>query len=298
MGPALRGPRGWLLVAGLCVGAALGAPLAQGAVGDARATCLANLTRLAQATLMYVADNDGRFPPQEAELGPYECQWGADNANPWLRWPVLLERYLPDRAHYLCPALDPPPEGRSVIRRPSWIASEPITTKGWPDGPCGLVYPPGWGGAITDSATQGRCTDPDRFAMSYGAAIGALAGRRLLEVEHPERHLVWADAARTYVNLGSILYANACRVDCADRDHRADWENCPWSQECGAGGDFATNPEVPPRFTRHQGGSNLAFVDGHARWMSVADMIAAYREGRLLGVEPARLTEGEPWYLK
>jgi prepilin-type processing-associated H-X9-DG protein len=247
---------------------------------------------------MYVADNDGRFPPHQTPVEPHECQWGADNSNPWLRWPVVLEPYVADRSVYLCPAMAEPRIGYTVLTHPNWITSERISTRGWPDGPCGSVWPPGWGGAITDSATQGRCADPERFTASVGAAVGALNGRRLNDVEESAKHVMWADSARFWVNLGSIVYANACRVDCADLKGQADWDNCPWSQQCGAGGDFASNPEVHATFTRHEGGSNIAFVDGHVEWISALDIIKAYKEKRLVGVSPADAAKGQPWYVK
>jgi len=276
-----------------------GLAVAAGLSGNgAREACLANLQRLAQVTLMYTADNGGRFPPHQEPMEPYPCQWGADNSNPYLQWPVVLSGYLPDRKAYLCPGLEGVRVGSGVLTRPNWIASERITTRSWPDGPCGSVWPPGWGGAITDSATQGRCTDPERFTATVGAAIASLGGRPVAEVESPEHHVMWADSSRFWLSLGSVLYANICRVDCADLKGRADWYNCPWSQACGAGGDFPTDARAQRAATRHEGGSNLAFVDGHAAWLSVPEMIAAYKDRRLLGVEPAPPAESRPWYLK
>ncbi|UCC68653.1 MAG: hypothetical protein JSV79_01560 [Armatimonadota bacterium] len=284
----------------LCAGGAclLGAGLAHTNGIGPREICLGNLSRLAQATRMYVSDNDGRFPPHQTPMEPYECQWGADNSNPWLRWPVLLEQYVLDRRVYLCPALDVPKLGYAVMTHPNWISTERITTKGWPNSPCGSVWPPGWGGSITDSEKQGRCTDPERFRATVGAAVAALNGRTLSEIEDARQHVLWADSSRFWVKLGSVLYANACRVDCADLDEQADWENCPWSQKCGAGGDFATSPEVRKQFRRHEGGSNIAFVDGHVKWMSSEQIMQAYRDDKLTGIAPHGKTKGEPWYLK
>ena len=281
-----------LLAAVVAVGMARSAKL------SAQQTCFGNLALLAQATLLYVADNDGRFPPHEASPTPYTCQWGADAANPWLRWPVVLDPYVHDREAYLCPGAEAPREGHGVVTRPAWIAVTPITSKGWPNGPCGSVWPPGWGGAITDSAAQGPCFDANRFRTNLGAAVGSLAGARLADIESPDHHLLWADSSRLWLKLGSILYASACRADCATLDDKADWDNCPWSQNCGAGGDFATNPDLRDRFTRHNGGSNLAFVDGHLEWLTVPRIIAAYRSGNLKGATPAEATKGKPWYLK
>ena len=51
----------------------------------------------------------------------------------------------------------------------------------------------------------------------------------------------------------------------------ADWANCSWTQQCGAGDPrFQTDPNYRKQNagTRHLGGSNLGFADGHAAWMN------------------------------
>jgi len=291
--------RGAVLLS-LCLPIALiaGGRVARSAKLSVQQVCLSNLSRLAQATLMYVSDNDGQFPPHELQLGPYTCQWGADNANPWLRWPVLLDPYVRDRSVYLCEGVEAPGTGHTVASRPGWITSRPITTKGWPNGPCGAVYPPGWGGSVTDSAAQGGRVDANRFRATLGAATNFLRSQKVSGIEHPSETVLWADSARMAANLGSIIWANACRVDCADLGDKADYDNCSWSRKCGAAGEFTRRAPFRARFTRHQGGSNIAFVDGHVEWRSVTSMIAAYRKRELLGVEPANATKGNPWYLR
>jgi prepilin-type processing-associated H-X9-DG protein len=299
----MMGRRGWLsgiARLSLCLAfvSVLGVSLARSAKLSVQQACFANLGRLARATLMYVADNDGRFPPHQAPIEPYKCLWGADNSNPWLRWPVLLDRYLPDRSVYLCEGVEVPAVGHGVATRPGWITTERITAKGWPKGPCASVWPPGWGGAVTDSGVQGRSLDPGRFRSTVGAVAVGLAGRKLSSVKDPRRNVVWADSSRMCANLGSVMWANVCRADCADLKEKADWGNCPWSQKCGAGGDFTTNPARPKAFTRHNGGSNLAFLDGHVEWQSASHILWAYRQGELFGISPAKPTKGQPWYLR
>jgi len=286
------------LALGLALAGTLAVGIARSAKQTAQQLCFSNLARLARATLMYVADHDGKFPPHQAPMEPYTCQWGADNSNPWLRWPVVLEPYLPDRSTYLCQGVKALPLGHSVATRPAWITSQCITTKGWPNGPCGSVWPPGWGGAVTDSATQGLCLDPKRFRSTVGSASMVLGGLKLSSIKEPRRSLMWADSSRMCLNLGSVLYANACRVDCATLKDRADWDNCRWSRECGAGGNFTKSKTVRRKFTRHNGGSNLAFVDGHVEWLTVDQIIRRYRGGKLAGVAPASATKGKPWYFK
>ncbi len=278
----------------------LGARFAETAAQTAQQMCFGNLARLSQATLMYVAENDDHFPPNQTPMEPYDCQWGANNSNPWPRWPVVLDEYVLDRSLFLCPAVEVPRERRGAVPGPFWITNERISTKGWPDGPCAMVYPPGWGGSVTDSEVQGKCDDPERFRLAIGGAIEYLAGRRISDIDAPARHIMWADSSRSWLYLGTVIWADACRADCADGDGRADWENCPWSQTCGAGADFAPNPELRKRFVRHDGGSNFAFVDGHVEWLSVDEIIRAYKAGELAGIAPSADSgpDGQPWYLK
>ncbi len=162
-----------LIAAAICM---VGAGYAQTKL-TVQQTCFSNLERLTQATLMYVSDNDGRFPPKQSPMEPYKCQWGADSSNPWLRWPVLFDPYLRDRTAYVCDGVEAPVLGHGVVSRPGFITTKPITTKGWPNGPCAHVYPPGWGGSVTDSATQTGKTDPARFRATVGAAITALSAK-------------------------------------------------------------------------------------------------------------------------
>lgn len=85
---------------------------------------MANVKLIAQALRMYLADNDNTFPPNETRAdalryfstypgGGDARQWDpkghqqychrARQANPYLRWPVLLDQYLPDRRVWRCP---------------------------------------------------------------------------------------------------------------------------------------------------------------------------------------------------
>jgi len=282
-----------LIAAAICM---VGAGYAQTKL-TVQQTCFSNLERLTQATLMYVSDNDGRFPPKQSPMEPYKCQWGADSSNPWLRWPVLFDPYLRDRTAYVCDGVEAPPQGHGVVTRPGFITTKPITTKGWPNGPCAHVYPPGWGGSVTDSATQTDKADPARFRATVGAAITALSAKKLSEIEDPKHTVAWADSSRMSLDLGSLIWANVCRADCANLKDKADWDNCAWSRKCGAAEAFTKSAQLRAKSTRHSGGSNIAFLDGHVEWMSVPRMIDEYRQHRLLGVEPAKATNGKPWYL-
>lgn len=78
-----------------------------------------------------------------------------------------------------------------------------------------------------------------------------------------------------------IAYPEVCRIDhvaCSGLWCGADWENCSWAIDCGAEkGDvrWATDPQFRKTHagTRHLGGSNLGFADGHATWMPAEQIL-------------------------
>ena len=128
--------------------------------------CLANVKNIAMAFQIYLTDYD-RFPPSEHrrnELLPLlttafgrgcePAQWAVNQANPYLRWPVILDEYVKSRDVWKCPSatwmmgfdivFDPGgPDGWA-----HWMADHAFA--GW-DGqylvhPCMTYFPTGWGG--------------------------------------------------------------------------------------------------------------------------------------------------------
>jgi prepilin-type processing-associated H-X9-DG protein len=81
-----------------------------------------------------------------------------------------------------------------------------------------------------------------------------------------------------------IAFPDACRTGCGPFEPSAgccsaDWTNCSWSQSCGI--DWALKeafytgiPEEAKTFTRHLGGSNLGFADGHAKWWPAGSILS------------------------
>ena len=58
----------------------------------------------------------------------------------------------------------------------------------------------------------------------------------------------------------------ACEQGCG-----ADWSACPWTSVCSISIDdvdkFANDPTFRAKYTKHMGGSNFGFADGHAKWV-------------------------------
>ncbi len=305
-----------------------------------QAVCLANVRTIAQTLRMYLADHDSRPPPVEYNpevLGYFnrypggggKDQWDparsldchrAKQANPYLRWPVILDSYLHTREVWRCP--------NSVLRDGACFINGGLEwlphlqahegAWGWDTRPwmCPIPsWPAGWGGQVSDSLAQGRMAipvgmrdhtvSPGTFLQSIG--VNSLAGAEpsAVAIEDPAWYVVCADGGATIDDFctGTLAYPDLCHLECAGPgDWEADWENCPWSKECGATGAMKINPELRKPYARHFGGVNIGFLDGHARWFHSEEVIAESpsegnpRRGRLRGYGPWGPTKDSPWY--
>ncbi|NIQ98596.1 MAG: prepilin-type N-terminal cleavage/methylation domain-containing protein, partial [Gemmatimonadales bacterium] len=146
-----------------------------------KAVCLSNVKNIALAFQMYLGDYD-RFPPAETRPEVVEY-WDAMGAimgytdggtcpdqiatlsNPYLRWPVVLDEYVKNREVWNC-ASARTLEGANVIIGGDHFEQWVLHAGEWGWGtvcPYFHVYPPGWGGDITDSFTQGMVHSGDAY---------------------------------------------------------------------------------------------------------------------------------------
>ncbi len=257
--------------------------------------CLSNVKNIAMAVQIYLADYD-RFPPKEhtAEARQYfmdycgaSCDTAADcratEANPYLRWPVILDEYVKNRDVWHCPS------ARSVNSQAinwgygtgNWLQYLKDT---WgagkcADRPCDGPFPPGWGGSVTDSAAQQQCGGPATGGFDWSISYPwRLTDMKTGQLSDPAKYVVAADAGEEgklrLERTSWIAYPDTCRIDTVASNPAcgADWANCPWTVDCGAErGDWRWGTD--PQFrkdnakARHLGGENLGFADGHAAWM-------------------------------
>jgi prepilin-type N-terminal cleavage/methylation domain-containing protein/prepilin-type processing-associated H-X9-DG protein len=264
--------------------------------------CLSNVKNIAMAVQMYLTDYD-RFPP--AEHRSEVVQWFSDcagcddggtchgtQANPYLRWPVILDEYIKNRDVWRCPSarfvktfgVNPciPDWWSAYLANPGYQSCSPMV--------CSTPFPPGWGGTVTDTLVQGVCGGPNSggFDQSIGVNKTAL-DLKTGQMNNPSRYVVVADAGTLCNDLDRvswIAYPDTCREECAScyPGGLADWTNCADSRECGAGDPrFQTDVQYRKDHapSRHLGGSNIGYADGHAAWMA-SEMI---------------LFGGEPWNL-
>jgi len=323
-----------LVIAGLA-GLLIGS-LGRGRGGDPKErTCLGNLKQICTAMQMYLDDYDGLFPPVESRRDVIEYFDGSpgggqgslkgrahlvsgcplpQSANPYLRWPVILDPYLPSNGTWRCPSARLEQPALFINAGPDWLAYLRDHEGQW--GMKALLcpriasYPRGWGGEVTDSVAQGRlavprgqssaAAPPGVFVQSV-AANCSLAGRNAREVSDPAWLVVFADGGAQVesIGTGTLAYPDICALECANEACGwVDWEECTWAADCGLyhhapnDGSFLRDPALRAPYSRHRGGVNIGFLDGHASWFASEEVIRQSpskrdpERGRLRGFEP------------
>jgi prepilin-type N-terminal cleavage/methylation domain-containing protein/prepilin-type processing-associated H-X9-DG protein len=260
--------------------------------------CLSNVKNLALALQMYLTDY-GRYYPGgcgNAEADAYfstapgggnsgDCCNRKPQADPFLRQAVILDEYTKNRDIYRCPSA-------KVYAGPGWIV--PDYGKGYlaylketeglwgrkqsspcACGPCGVAYPPGWGGTVTDSMKQRLVASEDTGATETTLGFTMLADVQESQIVDPAYLIVCGDMQRGQYILGAdSILSNLCRTTtCGDGTTdccSADWTNCPDTRDCGldvsARDDWFGDPGYRAKYAPHMGGANLGFADGHAKW--------------------------------
>lgn len=142
---------------------------------------------------------------------------------------------------------------------------------------------------------------------------------KLVQIEDPARYVACGDGGGLEILAGGamVAYPDMCQIACAGctsgdgwmTGPRADWENCPWTRDCGAGDPLLGTSAQARRDSgaaRHLGGVNLGFADGHARWYDseyilahcedarpfISDAVKEARDVTLLGVPLCRFENG------
>ena len=252
------------------------------------------------------------------------CHLRATQSNPYLRWPVILDQYLLTREVWRCP--DARLEGGAsfINGAKDWLGHLHANEGEWgrfaPDHLCprALSFPAGWGGEVSDTLTQGRLAVPrgERGrAASAGMFLQSVAANEMADdkpdyrMEDPAWFVVVADGGGSLGGFcgGTLAYPDLCHLECAsafpiDLAHwQADWQNCPWSRQCGAIAEMKLDVNMRRSYARHDGGVNIGFLDGHAMWLDSEEVLAQAptfanpRRGKLRGIEPWGPTKDLPW---
>jgi prepilin-type N-terminal cleavage/methylation domain-containing protein/prepilin-type processing-associated H-X9-DG protein len=240
-----------------------------------------------QDVVEYFRLRPGRGGP--ARTAPWVCNH-THHANPYLRNPVVFEDYVENRDVWKCPSALVENGARFIVNTwdPDWFTFIQNHAGEWGTGtwnyyPCCVGWPPGWGGEITDSLAQGT------FAVDQTVASGPVAGAggdyppfvMSIAMTNPyDQKVGWVNNPGLFVVVGDCgvqpelwghlgAYPDCCMLNCPWCN--ADWTNCPWTRLCSPGNgeinnQWLTDPTILKAHTRHLGGSNLGFLDGHAAW--------------------------------
>ncbi|UCC67286.1 MAG: prepilin-type N-terminal cleavage/methylation domain-containing protein [Armatimonadota bacterium] len=303
-----------------------------------KAVCLSNVKNIALAIQMYLADNNDTLPPREhrpevleyfavTKMGAHPSDQGeampcAHWANPYLRWPVVLDEYIKNRDVWQCPSAKAQGGASFIVPVTDWFGFMVANTDLWPADytwmVCNTIWPAGWGGEVTDTLTQ------QMYAISVGAGAGSdgvnkvfaqsiatdeetSADMKLVEVEDPVNYAICADGGvqTKRLHLGSTAYPDICCTECAGITwHESVWgwpvvtdpatgaQECPTAADSCCGEDafymranlaWAKDPKAKSQSARHLGGVNIGFLDGHASWMNSVLLVNAVADGDIEG---------------
>jgi prepilin-type N-terminal cleavage/methylation domain-containing protein/prepilin-type processing-associated H-X9-DG protein len=274
--------------------------------------CLSNVKNIAMAIQMYFTDYDRGFPTEHRaeaiafwDSGP-GGGGATDNCanknpgNPFLRPPVVLDEYIKNRDIWRCPSSRLSHPANFIVPNygpGGFLDYYAAHTGDWGQGiggPCdGGVFPPGWGGSLTDTIVQGRNVNGPREEQGGGGASmfsqsiavnflgeqdAGLQDRKLSQVQDASWYVACGDGGALVedMRIGEMAIPDLCVVGCASdvACWEPNWENCSWSQQCGAHMNIRTDQTVFNRNTRHLGGVNLGFLDGHAQWFPSRQILA------------------------
>ncbi len=211
-----------------------------------QASCQSNLKQLALGTLMYVQDYDEKFPVWN--------RFRPANQQP-MAPPAAVFPYVKNTAIYECPSGQP-----CYCHVPTY----------WPD-----PVPPEWGNQWARYGwANPRYAFPGPHARGYAwnRRICSSArwevpssGMKLARITKPAETILLGDAMHMYGGRGAFVFANAC----------CDSPTSGWRDGHLDGIDAGTGSSTPDRASRHNGGSNYAYVDGHVKWHSDREMLSA-----------------------
>jgi prepilin-type N-terminal cleavage/methylation domain-containing protein/prepilin-type processing-associated H-X9-DG protein len=299
-----------------------------------KAVCLSNVKNIALAINMYLGDYNDTLPPSEHDLavwdwvyvalgpgddpGDLECRKAKVNQmNPYLPWPVVLDEYTKNRDVWNCPSAKLEFGPATIVGWPNWF--DEVLAYGsdagvWnmPGRPCsGQFYPNGWGGEVTDSFLQ------DIYhPVGNGAFVQSVRGLeywrelKLVSVEDTANWVIASDwgtgvGAAQIPYVEQMAFPDMCQIACEGGCCGGD---CI-IPDCAGSVKAKTDHTLLKYGTRHLGGVNLAFLDGHAAWWSSENILAhaprkasgmkydsrlVYRGLRGFGVNSPTMAGGDP----
>jgi prepilin-type processing-associated H-X9-DG protein len=261
-------------------------------------------------------------------------QWFANMANPYITWPVVLDEYVKNRDVWSCPSAKIISGATFILPGPDWLGYLEAHQGEWGGedgpGPCTHgAFPPGWGGVVTDSILQQRSAVPGTsfgggetgdaahkaFVQTIATNEQVLYEKKLAQFEEVVRVPIVGDGGfnRNFFSVGTLAYPDVCCAECAGigpfvwgwGGAAAGLNPCPDGSGCpDCANSHALNTwwssggydvEARKASTRHLGGVNVGWLDGHASWVDSQRLIAMSEEGELeaIGWTCAPMTSAE-----
>lgn len=281
-----------------------------------KVTCLSNMKNVVAAVQMYMADNDDTMGTTEhrREVRKYFEEvpgqgdeavgtWCIFNANPYLRYPVLLDEYVKNRQVWRCPSEKLVGGAAFILPGPDWFGyllqyegTWGIVGGGWAR-ICNFTWPPGWGGEVTDTLVQHRMAMPEfgvgevaRGAFRQSIDVTFWPDLRLVSINDPTSFITVVESGAPgspKEGLGCVSYPDICALECGNQIcSSADWGN-PFEpgdrNRAPRDGSLLATAAARSRYARHSGGVNIGFLDGHVAWMNSETVIQRVRDGELAG---------------
>ncbi len=242
-------------------------------------------------------------------------QWMANLANPYLQWPVVLDEYIKNRDVWRCPSAKTEAGASFIVPHQDWLGYLTDTQGMWGDaqsnGPCfHMTYPPGWGGEVTDSILQQRTASPrfesgehahKTFVQSIGTGQENFYDVKAVSLQDVASVPVIADKGidPTWLSIATIAYPDICCAECGGIAPYAwswggaaagispcpDGTYCPECYELHASNVWwnasGFDDDAMKAATRHLGGSNIGWADGHATWVAAQRLCAMSDDGEI-----------------
>jgi prepilin-type processing-associated H-X9-DG protein len=241
-------------------------------------------------------------------------------ANPYLRPPVVLHEYVKNRDVWRCPSARVEtganficPSGPYGYWVNAYSYSDGSTWGRTIGGPCDETYPPGWGGIITDSFVQGLAmgiAGTDTPHKAFVKSLGFVQDIRSMfagAVRDPVNFILIGESGcnpefwvANTAAFPDICWMTACGWDLCDSSgavvatcgsdgtavchanyDREDMANIAATEDDQ--NNFWSDSTIRKRYTRHLGGNNFGFLDGHARWMLADEFLTKVAERELDG---------------
>jgi prepilin-type N-terminal cleavage/methylation domain-containing protein/prepilin-type processing-associated H-X9-DG protein len=238
-----------VVIALMVILAALIFPVFAQARESARKTrCISNLRQLSQAMMLYVQDYDETFPRDVTRCSDGPTQDPCSRWNPGRRIEARLSPYVRNSEVFGCPSATTP-----LVR---WDPARAVCTWddwGYPDFLC-VPQDPKHGKALGYGWNQWvfqRCLDSPGGCEEPGVPLAA--------VQTPAARVMVADSRHSYLDPLVLSFANYPGPSAFDARNAGKF----WPQLAGGNGSEI----VPERHARHRMGQNVAFLDGHVRWL-------------------------------